>query len=259
MHKCHAFIEAVCITLFFNSDLRGPEAMPMTVSKIVDKQIKEWDRISDIVESENKKETIYPLITISREFGAMGAALAEKLGETTGFKVWDKELLGAIAEDLGSDQKLLETLDERRRQDVEDTASAFIGEIHTNVNYIRSLIRVIKTTEEHGRSIIVGRGGNYIIENEDMLSVRLVRPFKSRVARIAEKHQLSRSDAKSLVEKKDAEREEFIKRYFYKDVNNASDYDLILNTDTFTLEQAESLILEAYEMKTGLSLPPHIR
>lgn len=232
--------------------------MPMTVSKIVDKQIKEWDRISDIVESENKKETIYPLITISREFGAMGAALAETLGETTGFKVWDKQLLGAIADDLGSDQKLLETLDERRRQDVEDTVSAFIDEIHTNVNYIRSLIRVIKTAEEHGRGIIVGRGGNYIIENRDMLSVRLVRPFESRVEHIAGKHEMKKSEARELVKKKDAEREEFISRYFYKDVNKASDYDLTLNTDTFTLEQTKALVLDAYQMKTGLTLPPDI-
>lgn len=225
--------------------------MSTKVSKIVDKQIKEWDRIKIMQSAEEREIPPLPVITISREFGALGAALAEKLGKTTGFEVWDKELLGAIAEDLDSDQKLLETLDERRKKDVEDAVSGFISHVHTNVNYIRSLIRVVKTIEEHGRGIIVGRGANYICEKPESLNIRLVRPFKSRVKHIAEKNGIPVSEARSLVEKMDAERNEFIKRFFYKDVSTPSDYDLIINTGTYTLEQIEMMVLQAYEMKTG--------
>lgn len=224
--------------------------MSTKVSKIVDKQIKEWDRIRIMQSAEEREKPPLPVITISREFGALGAALAEKLGKTTGFEVWDKELLGAIAEDLESDQKLLETLDERRKKDVEDAVSGFISHVHTNVNYIRSLIRVVKTIEEHGRGIIVGRGANYICEMPENLNIRLVRPFKSRVNHIAEKNEVVVSEARSLVENMDAERNEFIKRFFYKDVSTPSDYDLIINTDTYNLEQIEKMVLQAYEMKT---------
>lgn len=225
--------------------------MSMKVSEIVDKQIKEWDRKRIMQSAEEQKKPPMPVITISREFGALGAALAEKLGNTTGFEVWDKELLGAIAEDLGSDQKLLETLDERRKKDVEDAVSGFISHVHTNVNYVRSLIRVVKTIEEHGRSIIVGRGANYICEKPDSFNIRLVRPFKSRVQHIAEKNEIAISEARSLVKKMDAERDEFIKRFFYKDIYTPSDYDLIINTGTFNLDQIEMMVLQAYEMKTG--------
>jgi len=228
--------------------------MPMNVSQIVDKQIKQWDRIDSMVTSGDKTAPFFPLITISREFGAHGAALAERIGKTTGFNVWDKELLGKIAEDLGSDQKLLETLDERRKQDIEDVASAFIGKVHTNVSYLRSLIRVVKTIEEHGRGIIVGRGAHYICEAHNNLNIRLVRPFSSRVEHIASKLQKPVAEAREIVRKKDEERREFIKRFFYKDLTNASDYDLVINTDTFTLEQAESMVASAYKMKAGHSI-----
>ena len=228
--------------------------MPLNVSQIVDRQIKEWDHKTSMITSGEKTPPYYPIITISREFGALGAALAERLEELSGFDIWNRELLGAIAEDLGSDQKLLETLDERRKQDIEDVASAFIGKVHTNVSYLRSLIKVVKTIEEHGRGIIVGRGANYICKTHNNLNIRLVRPFKSRVEHIAEKHDIPVSEARELVKKKDNEREEFINRFFYKDVTNASDYDLTINTDTFSLEHIEIMVADAYKVKTGQSM-----
>lgn len=230
--------------------------MPMKVSQIVDKQIKEWDHREAMISSTRQKETFFPLITISREFGALGTALAEKLGDKSGFEVWDRELLGAIADDLDSDQKLLQTLDERRKQDVEDAVSAFISDIHTNVNYFRSLIRVVKTIEEHGRSIVVGRGGHYICQKQENLNIRLVRPFRSRVKHIAEKHKIPEAEARDLVRKKDEEREDYVQRFFYKDLTEASDYDLIINTDTFSLDHAEAMVIKAYEIKTGQTIPP---
>lgn len=230
--------------------------MPMTVSQIVDKQIKEWDHRTAMISTTRKKKVFYPLITISREFGALGGALAEKLGVTSGFEVWDRELLGAIAQDLNSDQKMLETLDERRKQDVEDAVSAFISDIHTNVNYFRSLIRVVKTIEEHGRGIIVGRGANYICKKQENLNIRLVRPFKLRVKHIADKYKIPVAEARDLVRKKDKEREDYVQRFLYKDLTTASDYDLVINSDTFSLDHIETMVIDAYKIKTGQTIPP---
>jgi len=225
--------------------------MAIRVSKIVDQQIKEWNRRNTLLMSPKRKEIEYPVITISREFGALGAALAQKLGQMTNFEVWDKELLGAIAKDLGSDIKMLETLDERRQRDIEDAVSGFIDEAHTNVNYIRSLFRVVRTIEEHGHSIIVGRGANYICEAEESFHIRVVAPFKKRVITYAERNQLSKTEARKIIEQKDEERAEFIKRYFYKDLSTPSDYDLIINSTSFSIDEMAELIYNAYEKKIG--------
>jgi cytidylate kinase len=227
----------------------------MSVSKIVDKQIKEWLRQTAILSSSLKKPPFFPLITISREYGALGTSLGKKLGNTTGFEVWDKKLLSAISKDLGSDQKLMKTLDERRQQAINDAVTSLIGKVQTNVNYIEALIRTVKTIEAHGHSIIVGRGANYIGEKPNNLHIRLVRPFKSRVAHIAEKKGISIHDARNLVKTKDKEREDYIKRFFFKDLTNESDFDLIINTDTFNTDQVEAMVLNAYEIKTGQKIP----
>jgi cytidylate kinase len=227
--------------------------MARKVTEIVEKQISSWSRQNTArisVNRENGKK-VFPVITISREFGSPGAALAYYLGEKTGFDVWDKELLKAIAEELGSDQKFIETLDERRQQAIEDTVAAFLTNVKTNVNYLHSLIRVVRTIEEHGRGIIVGRGANYVCEHPDSLHVRLVAPLKHRIKEYAKRMNISRDEAEKLAKQKDRERTEFIQSNFQKDVSDPLDYDLIINFASFNMEQMAELVMSAYKIKTG--------
>ena len=203
---------------------------------------------------ELNRDDVYPVITISREFGSPGAALAEYLGERTDLEVWDKKLLKAIAEELGSDQKFIETLDERRLQAVEDTVAAFISNLKTNVNYLHSLIRIVRTIEEHGKSIIVGRGANYICERPNSLHVRLVAPLKHRISDYASRKNMNREEVKKLAERKDQERTEFIRHNFQKDISNPLDYDLIINSEKYSMAKMAKLVLSAYEIKTGKTI-----
>jgi cytidylate kinase len=227
--------------------------MAKKVTQIIEKQINTWSRRNSLDDSpsKQKRNDVYPTITISREFGSPGAALAEYLGARTEFEVWDKKLLKAIAEELGSDQKFIETLDERRQQAVEDAVAAFITNLNTNVNYLHSLIRIVRTVEDHGKSIIVGRGANYICEHNNSLHVRLVAPLKHRINYYARRKNLSVEEVRKLAERKDRERTEFIRQNFQKDVSNPLDYDLIINSEKYDLEQMAKIVLSVYKIKTG--------
>ena len=72
--------------------------MAKRVSKMIEEQVQFW-ALKNSGASLNAGHDKLPVITISREFGAKGAALAEMLGERLGFKVWDKELLDIIREE----------------------------------------------------------------------------------------------------------------------------------------------------------------
>jgi len=224
-------------------------------------QINNWSRRSTLDDSSRKQngKEVYPPITISREFGSPGAALAEYMGARTEFEVWDKKLLKAIAEELGSDQKFIETLDERRQQAVEDAVAAFISNLNTNVNYLHSLIRIVRTIEEHGKSIIVGRGANYICEHQNSLHVRLVAPLKHRINDYARRKNMDKREVRELAERKDRERTEFIRQNFQKDVSNPLDYDLIINSEKYDLEQMAKIVLNVYKIKTGKTVELNIQ
>jgi len=228
--------------------------MSQTLNKIIEKSIKTWEHSSTRKRSIVPESKKYPAITISREFGAKGAKLAEYIGEKIGFKVWNRDILQAIAEKLESDEEYIESLDEIRRETIEDVITGFMKNISTNDSYLRTLTQVIKTIEEHGNSLIVGRGANYICDNPDSLHVRVVSPLKKRAADYASGNEISKGKALEIIQKTDQERAEFIQYSFNKDVNNSSDYDLILNSGTFVLHDMMLIILEAYERKTGITL-----
>ena len=229
--------------------------MAKILQKIIEEQIKSWE-----LESSGKNKIVtskgnpYPVITISREFGARGAALAALMGEKIGFKVWDKDILQAIAEKLGSNQKYLKAVDESRREFVQDVVIGFMKSVNTHVNYLRTLNRLIRTIEHKGNALIVGRGANYICKNPHSFHVRIVSPVEKRAKGYATREGISTQEAMSIIKKTDAERSEFIRYHFKQDVNNSSDYDIILNSGIFSLQDMMSIIIEAYEKKSGLSL-----
>lgn len=228
--------------------------MVKILNKIIEERIKTWEHENPAKKFFTAKGKPLPVITISREFGGKGAALAEYMEEKIGFKMWDRDILQAIADKLGSDQKFLESIDENRRETIEDVVVGFMTNVSTNVTYLRTLIQVVKAIEEHGNSVIVGRGANYICENPLSLHVRLVSPLKKRISEYAGKEKISRDQARLLIQKKDEERAEFVQYHFNKDVTNPSDYDLVLNSGTFDLNEMMMIVLEAYHKKTGIRL-----
>lgn len=223
-------------------------------AQIIEEQIMDWKHRHSISSSRAPKKHIYPIITISREYGARGAAFASHLAKKIGFKVWDKDLLQAITKEVGSGLKMVESVDERRRQTVDDAVSGFFHNIPTNVSYLRSLIRVVNTIEEFGNSIIVGRGSNYISKNPKALHIRIVSPLKLRLESYSKKENISLSEAKKTIETKDRERREFINLNFHRDMNNASDYDLVINAKSFNMDDMAAIVIDAYEKKSGVTV-----
>ena len=227
-----------------------------SIDRLINEQVMTWSKREALAKKELKKSEQWPVITISREFGARGKYLAHEIGRRTGFRVWDKDLLSAIAEESGADEKFLASLDERRRNLIDDTLhGTLMGAKLSNTQYFRSLLRVVHTVAAHGKGILVGRGGNYIVKSPNSLKVRVVCPFNRRVAYISDREGIAIKEAEKLVVARDTERSDFIRHYFKQDAKNASDYDLVLNSDSFTNDQLTEFTLAAYEKKIGKPIP----
>ncbi len=222
------------------------------IEEIVNKQVRTWSKSIRDATREGRASAYWPIVTISREFGALGAALANRIGKKAGFSVWNRELVQAIAEDAAANEELVGSLDEHRRKSVEDAVlGALMGSKVTNVQYLRSLMRLVHTISTHGRAIIVGRGANYICRADQALKVRLVCPLADRVRGYSERQGISEREAKQIIQRMDNDRADFVRRQFRRDVTSPADYDLVLNSSTFNLDQLVDLVLEAYEARFG--------
>ena len=60
---------------------------------------------------------------------------------------------------------------------------------------------------------------------------------------------ITKAKAKAEIRKIHFNRRDFIKRYFRKNISNANYYDLVINTENLTVEQAATVIVNAFKKK----------
>lgn len=212
----------------------------LPIHKLIDDQIKRWEmgkkEPKSIPESVN-------VITISRECGSRGYEVAKQLCKETGFDLFHNEILEAMIETSKNSRVLLETLDEKRMNIVDDLVSNFVNEHHLWPDeYSKLLFKILTTIGEHGNAVILGRGANCVLHNKKSLRVRLVAPIQARWDYIVKTLSLSKEDARKYIVNTDANRNAFVRRYFNRDANDPANYDLILNTGALTVEKVVKII-----------------
>lgn len=219
--------------------------------RVVDRQCRRWEFLRQ-QRARVPTPVHWPVITVSREFGARGEAVGRVLAEQSGFSFWDGELVHAVGEATGASEIVLRTLDEHHRSGIEESIDgALLGGRHMASEYLRRLMRLIKTISLHGASVVVGRGAQYVLEPTSALRLRIVCPLEDRVKSYAARHGIDEAEAKDVIERSESERRRFIRKFFSRDPTNAADYDLVVNTGTFSLESAARVVLDAYEAKFG--------
>jgi cytidylate kinase len=219
---------------------------------MVNEQVRKWRMEEQEGASASEARPPWPIITVSREFGSLGATIGGEVAQRLGFSFWDQEILHIIAQETGAQQSLLETLDERVRGRIEDFISEQImGTKSTVASYVAHVVRVVRSFAEHGGAVVVGRGSQFIVDPTVALRVRVVCPREVRVSGYAERQAISTEKAMREVDRQERERQEFHRRYYQRDVNDATAYDLVINTESLSTSASVELLLEAYRLKFG--------
>lgn len=219
-----------------------------TPERIIEDQVHLWALQRQSVPE--PVQSFRPVITISRSFGALGDSMGRELAERNGFAVWDRDLVQAVAQASGGDVRIMESLDERRRHAIDDAVRGFLrGLDHTNTQYFRALVRVIRTISEHGSAIIVGRGANYLVSQNRAFRVRVTASAAWLVERFAARSGMSLHEAKDHVKRMDDERRDFVTHYFRRDISDPTDYDLVLNAESFPVSSMVGIIDAAYALR----------
>lgn len=210
-----------------------------SIEKIVDDQVLQWQKISS-----RKEPGGISVITISREYGGGGIIIASQLAKKLGYSLFHQEIIEKIANSAKISKRIITTLDEKKRSLLEESISAVISERHLWPDeFLKHLLKVIGTIGRHGRAVIVGRGANVILPLEKILRIRIICPLPHRIKNIARRLNISEPEARKIVLKTDADRRSFIRRYFYIDVTDPLNYDVVINTGRITFDTAvESII-----------------
>jgi cytidylate kinase len=185
---------------------------------------------------------MFRLVTIEREYGCGGGAIAAELADRLGWKLWDHLLTEEIARTANVDPSAVMRCDERMDSRLHRLAKSFwrgsyernsaaLGSQVFDTDRMMSLMQeTMNRIAQEGNAVVVGRGGPYFLrENPDAFHVFLYAPRAEKIRRtIADGH--SRSEAEDLVDSIDRERVAYVKHYFNADWPTRSLYHLMLNT-----------------------------
>ena len=223
-----------------------------SIETIIDRQIRRWElqqaRLNAAPDEIRKPG---PIIAISRQTGAYGENIAAELSHLTGFPLVDKEILEAIARDFGVQRRVVELMDERAQSELESWFEGMMtGRIIDSSDYLRALAKTIGAISNYGEMIIMGRGANVILGPEKSFRLRVIASLESRIKRISEQMNIDTDKAGATVTADDSARAAFMKKSFGVDPDDPSHYDLILNTDRFSVADAVELTMLGYSKKT---------
>jgi cytidylate kinase len=216
--------------------------VPRSIDRIVEHQVRRWQLEARMQRLRPRR----PCVAISRLPGSGADEFGRLLAERLGYAFFGVEIVDRIARLSGIQQELVAGMDERVRGAIEATIDGLRNRPapFSEGDYVGRLVRLIATLGEGGSAVIVGRGSAHVLGPERALRVLVVAPREERIERLAKRYDLPRTEAHARLEREDANRRLFVRRSFRIDPDDATLYDLALNTGSFGIEGAVGLVQE---------------
>jgi cytidylate kinase len=189
-------------------------------------------------------ERIHPYVFVSREAGAGGSEVGRRVGMELGWQVVDREMLDQIAEQHKLPVDMLRHVDETTSNWILEVFGKWIDRrLVTQSEYVVHLGHMVLLAARHANTVFVGRGAQFLLPRDKGVVVRIIAPVGQRVARIMEQRHLTREQAEKHVKEADQGRRDFVQRYFHHNVADPHLYDLVINLQYLTLDEAVEVIV----------------
>ena len=181
-------------------------------------------------------------ITIEREYGAGGGAIAQKLADRLGWKLWDQALTCEIARVAKVDQAVVQRMDERcdslfyrlmkvfMRGSMEQSLLVHGMDHFDADSMVEFMQRVISGAASEGNSVIVGRGAPFLLRDRpDTFHVFVYAPLEEKIRRLREAGK-TEEEAAEEIENVDRQRVIFVRKYFGMEWPTRELYHMMINS-----------------------------
>jgi cytidylate kinase len=200
------------------------------------------------------------VVCIARADGAGGEEVGKLVADRLGFLYVDAEIVARAAARGGLDSAVVADAERRRSlvrralDALAETGGSGWGGFapaaateEPSEEEVRALIReAIAETMARGRVVIGGHAAAHTLEpSAACLRVFVTASTATRTARVAETEQTDLARAGRLIKDSDANRADYLKRFYDISDELPTHYDLIINTDALSLEAAAELISQA--------------
>ena len=197
------------------------------------------------------------VICISHASGAGGEEIGHLLADRLDLRYVDEEVIDHAARRAGIDPEQI--ADEERRKPLfaglldslaEGGSQVLISSpaiMELRNEAVRAFIRLaIREVAARGNVVIVAHAASHAVDSElRPLRVLVTGSAETRAQRVGAAQGLEDTEATKFIKKSDSGRADYLKRFYGVSAELPIHYDLVINTDALSLEQAAALIAQA--------------
>ncbi len=203
------------------------------------------------------------VVCISHNTGAGGSEIGRLVAQRLGFRYVDEDLVahaaakgGVAPSDIADEERrksfLSRLLNELARGGSAE-AWAALGYVPSDAergptsDEVRRLLReAIEETAARGDAVIVSHAASHAISaRSDPLRVFVTASPQTRITRLCDVDRLEEPSAARAIKEADAARADYLKRFHEVDAEEPTQYDIVLNTDQLSIEEAAELVSAA--------------
>lgn len=197
------------------------------------------------------------IITISRMFGSGGSEVAARVAAALGWHLLDNDFVDAVAERLGITPAEVEEREERVPTLVERLAASLAlsaPEIlpgpatatlpPSEERLIEVTARIIDEAVAKGNAVLVGRGAQSVLATRtDVIHAFCYAPRPALIARAARRLGISEKEAAHVVDERNRQREQYVRKYWKRSWSAVENYHLCLNTEWLGVDGAAEVVV----------------
>jgi cytidylate kinase len=193
--------------------------------------------------------------------GAGGEEIGRLVAERLGFRLVDEQIVARAAEREGLDPRDVASAEQRKgwlSRFFEATAkggpdpemsgfgtlgSPGVSDQRSSETYRELIKEAILETARRGSAVIVAHAASHALaDHDDVLRVFVTASPAIRSRRLAKAFELDQAAAMNKAEESDAARADYLRRFYNVKHELPTHYDLVINTDKLSTEEAASLI-----------------
>jgi cytidylate kinase len=201
------------------------------------------------------------VITVGRTLGSEGEQVGQIIARELGYRYADDEIIAEAAERAGVSRETVAKAEHRQglitrilegMGQVPLEPQIYYGQalaaapMIESVHYDELIRDVIVGTAQQGNVVIVAHGAGICLAGmEGLLRVFVTASDGTRAGRLEHVASVDAKRAEKAIKDSDKDREDFLKRFYSVAHESAWHYDIVLNTDMLTMQQAADVVLAA--------------
>lgn len=196
------------------------------------------------------------IVTIARPFGAGGHTVGKEVAKRLGFELIEKGIVDAVAKKAKVSPDWVKAIEKERGNQLMNFISSLVsinfldrlqqekdrGYIDEKI-YVDTLQEVMLEIARETDAVIVGRGGQYFLENHPQaVHVLLTADDPFRVRFLQEHYDMDQEQARQVISRGDKRRHNFYKKIHHEDYSSSSLYTVVLNMTKISINRAVDII-----------------